>query len=234
MNILITGASRGLGKAMAEAFAAVGAPVFWLTSRQEPALSATVKSLQSQYPNATFYGLPADLSTQAGCQALANWVLGFGLAIDVLINNAGSFEPGSVHNEPEGQLTNMLNTNLMSAYHLTRALLPGMMAQKTGHIFNICSIASQQAYANGGSYSISKFALLGFGKNLREELKPFNIKVTNVLPGAAYTDSWAASGIDENRLMAAADVANMVVAAAKLSPRACVEELVLRPQLGDL
>jgi short-subunit dehydrogenase len=234
MNILITGASRGLGKAMAEAFAAVGAPVFWLTSRQKPALSATVKSLQSQYPNATFYGLPADLSTQAGCQALANWVLGFGLAIDVLINNAGSFEPGSVHNEPEGQLTNMLNTNLMSAYHLTRALLPGMMAQKTGHIFNICSIASQQAYANGGSYSISKFALLGFGKNLREELKPFNIKVTNVLPGAAYTDSWAASGIDENRLMAAADVANMVVAAAKLSPRACVEELVLRPQLGDL
>jgi short-subunit dehydrogenase len=108
------------------------------------------------------------------------------------------------------------------------------MAQKTGHIFNICSIASQQAYANGGSYSISKFALLGFGKNLREELKPYNIKVTNVLPGAAYTDSWAASGIDENRLMAAADVANMVVAAAKLSPRACVEELVLRPQLGDL
>jgi len=102
------------------------------------------------------------------------------------------------------------------------------------HIFNICSIASVQAYSNGGSYSISKFALLGFSKNLREELKPHNIKVTAVLPGAAYTDSWIGSGIDENRIMEANDVAAMVFAASQLSTKACVEEILLRPQLGDL
>ncbi|TAD86405.1 MAG: SDR family oxidoreductase [Bacteroidetes bacterium] len=234
MNIVITGASRGLGKAIAEAFAQQGPHFFWLTGRRTDTLTATEQALQQAFPAAQFCSFAADLGTTAGCQSLANWVLSYQRPIDVLINNAGSFEPGSVHSEPEGQLETMLNTNLMSAYHLTRALLPPMVARQQGHIFNMCSIASQQAYANGGSYSISKFALLGFGKNLREELKPHQIKVTNVLPGAAYTDSWAASGIDENRLMAAADVAQMVVAAAQLSPRACVEELVLRPQLGDL
>jgi short-subunit dehydrogenase len=98
----------------------------------------------------------------------------------------------------------------------------------------MCSIASIAAYDNGGSYSISKYAMLGFGKNLREELKPFNIKVTNVLPGAAYTDSWAGSGVDPLRIMEAQDIAKMIVAASDLSPQACVEEIILRPQLGDL
>ena len=127
-----------------------------------------------------------------------------------------------------------METNLYSAYYLTRALVNDMITKKSGHIFNICSIASVQAYANGGSYSISKFALLGFSKNLREELKPYHVKVTSVLPGAAYTDSWSGSGIEPGRIMEADDIAKMVLAASHLSPRACVEEILLRPQLGDL
>jgi short-subunit dehydrogenase len=109
-----------------------------------------------------------------------------------------------------------------------------MMAQKHGHIFNICSIASLQAYANGGSYSISKFALAGFSKNLREEMKPYGVKVTAVYPGAAFTDSWSGSGVDPLRIMEAGDIAEIVYAASQLSPRATVEDIVLRPQLGDL
>jgi short-subunit dehydrogenase len=128
----------------------------------------------------------------------------------------------------------MIAVNLYSAYHLTRVLLSGMMARKEGHIFNLCSIASLKAYPNGGSYSISKFALAGFSKNLREELKPHGIKVTAVYPGAAYTDSWAGSGIDPVRIMEAGDIAEMVYAASRLSAQAAVEEIVLRPQLGDL
>ena len=144
------------------------------------------------------------------------------------------FLPGSINNEEAGTLEAMINTNLYSAYHLTRALLPSMIANKSGHIFNICSIASLQAYSNGGSYSISKFALLGFSKNLREELKPLGIKVTAVLPGAAYTDSWSGSGVDPKRIMEADDVAKMVFAASQLSSQAVVEDIILRPQLGDL
>jgi short-subunit dehydrogenase len=109
-----------------------------------------------------------------------------------------------------------------------------MKAAKAGHIFNLCSVASLAAYPGGGAYSISKFALLGFSKNLRNELKEHGIKVTAVIPGAAYTDSWKSSGISEERFMQAADIAKMVYAASQLSPQAAVEEIVMRPQLGDL
>ena len=109
-----------------------------------------------------------------------------------------------------------------------------MLKKGKGHIFNICSIASLNAYENGGSYSISKFALLGFSKNLRLELKDKGIKVTAVCPGAVYTNSWAGSGVDPKRIMEANDIAEMIYAATQLSPQAVVEDIVMRPLLGDL
>jgi short-subunit dehydrogenase len=109
-----------------------------------------------------------------------------------------------------------------------------MIKAGSGHIFNICSIASLQAYTQGGSYSISKYALEGFSKNLREELKDKGIKVTGVYPGATYTNSWAGSGVEPSRIMESNDIAKMILAAAKLSPQAVVEDIVMRPLLGDL
>lgn len=109
-----------------------------------------------------------------------------------------------------------------------------MIARRQGHIFNMCSIASLQAYHNGGSYSISKFALMGFSKNLREELKQYNIKVTAVYPGAVMTESWSGFDNTTQRIMEADDIAAMIVAATKLSPQAVVEDIIIRPQLGDL
>jgi short-subunit dehydrogenase len=109
-----------------------------------------------------------------------------------------------------------------------------MLKNKSGHIFNMSSIAALSAYHNGGSYSISKFALMGFSKNLREEMKSFNIKVTTVYPGAVYTDSWKNSGVEQERIMEADDIADMVYAASLLSPRACVEDIIIRPLKGDL
>ena len=232
MNVVITGASKGLGKAMAAQFAAAGHTLL-LCSRNEHDLYATTALLQTQYPQCTIHAKPVDMSIKKQVIAFGNWCLQFGVP-GIIINNAGQFIPGSVYNEPEGALEKMIEVNLYSAYHLTRLLLPTMMEAKNGHIFNICSIASVQAYHNGGAYSISKFALLGFNKNLREEMKPHNIKVTAVIPGAAYTDSWSSSGIDPKRMMEADDVAKMVYAVSLLSPQACVEEIVMRPQLGDL
>src|SRR5258708_23913903 len=109
-----------------------------------------------------------------------------------------------------------------------------MMGRHSGDIFNICSVASLKAYPNGGAYGISKYALAGFSANLREEMKAHGIKVTAVYPGAAFTDSWAGSGLDPQRFMTAADVAEMVYSASRLSPQATVEEILLRPQQGDL
>ncbi|HEX9514257.1 MAG TPA: SDR family oxidoreductase [Puia sp.] len=233
MNSIITGASRGLGKAIAEKFAANGHDLY-LCSQREAALQATVKELAAKYPGIRIRAKAFDLADKEQARQFGNWILGWKIPIDVLVNNAGQFIPGSVHNEEEGALEKMIGVNLYSAYHLTRVLLPGMMAQKKGHIFNVCSIASLQAYPNGGAYSISKFALAGFSKNLREEMKPYGIKVTAIYAGATYTDSWAGSGIDPRRIMEAGDIAEMVYAASRLSGQAVVEDIVLRPQLGDL
>jgi short-subunit dehydrogenase len=233
MHVVITGASRGLGKAIADIFAAQGHRLY-LTSRRETALYKAMEELQNKYPDAVIKAKPFDLAVKKEAVALGHWVLGFNMPVDVLVNNAGHFEPGSVHSEADGVLENQIAANLYSAYHLTRILLPKLMEQKSGHIFNMCSVASLKAYPNGGSYSISKTALYSFSKNLREEMKPYGIKVTAVIPGATYTDSWADSGIARERFMQADDVAKMIYAASQLSPQACVEEIIMRPQRGDI
>ncbi|MBS1916352.1 MAG: SDR family oxidoreductase [Bacteroidetes bacterium] len=238
MNIIITGASRGLGKAIAERFAKGGYNLY-LCSKNKNTLQKTADELVIRYPKAIIKSKAFDLTKKEEAKEFGEWIIDTGISIDVLINNAGQFIPGSVYNEDENALEQMIAVNLYSAYHLTRTLIPEMMQQSNasgsrGHIFNICSIASLQAYKNGGSYSISKFALAGFSKNLREEMKPYGIKVTAVYPGAAYTDSWAASGIDPKRIMEANDIAEMIYASTLLSAQATVEDIVLRPQLGDL
>jgi short-subunit dehydrogenase len=232
LNIVITGASKGMGKAMAEKFAAAKNNIF-ICSRNEKELAQTAREVNERFGNYVDY-FSADLSQKQEVLKFADWLLNKNIPIDILINNAGQFVPGSVYNEPDGNLEKMLDINLFSAYHLTRALLPEMMKKKCGHIFNICSIASLKAYSNGGSYSISKFALAGFSKNLREEMKPFNIKVTAVYPGAVMTASWEGANIPAERIMEVEDVATMIFSASSLSPQACVEDIVIRPLLGDL
>lgn len=232
-NIVITGASKGIGRAIAEAFAAEGAN-FFLCSKNEKLLQETTADLQARFPNSNFLAKAFNLAVKEQAIDFGKWVNEHCAAVDILVNNAGLFLPGSVYNEKEGVLETMIHTNLYSAYHLTRVLLPGMMAEKKGHVFNICSIASLQAYDNGGSYSISKFAMMGFSKNLREEMKPYNIKVSAVYPGAVLTNSWGNYDNSTHRIMEAADIAAMITAATKLSPSAVMEDIVLRPQLGDL
>jgi len=235
MNIVVTGASKGLGLAIADKFADDRqGHTLLLCARNAESLQQAATGLQSRYPNTRILAQACDMSKKEEVLLFADWILQTVNKVDILVNNAGQFVPGSVHNEPVGALEQMINTNLYSAYYLTRALLPTMMAAREGHIFNMCSIASLKAYAKGGAYSISKFALMGFNKNLREELKPYNIKVTAVYPGATMTDSWAGSGVDPQRIMEASDVANLIYTSAFLSPQACVEEILLRPQLGDL
>jgi len=232
MNVIITGASRGLGKAIARIFAENENDLL-ITSVNEERLYATAQELMNQYPGIKVKAKPYNLREKEQAQAFGQWCLKNG-SPDILINNAGNFAGANVYNEEDGALEEMIETNLYSAYHLTRVILPVMIEKRSGHIFNMSSIAGLKAYPAGGSYSISKFALRGFSVNLRDELKPYNIKVTTVFPGAAYTDSWASSGIDKKRFMESEDIAKMIYAASQLSPQACVEDIILRPQLGDI
>ena len=228
MNVIITGASKGFGKSIAKIFASHGHNIY-ICARSTDKLYAVQKELQSQYPGAGVEVMPCDLSLPEEAKAFGKWFLSFNVAPDVLVNNAGLFDPGSVYDEPEGTLERMIAVNLYSAYHLTRTLIPEMTTRRHGHIFNMCSIASLKAYPNGGAYSISKFALAGFSKNLREEMKPFGVKVTAVYPGAAYTDSWAGSGVDPSRIMEADDIARNVIITAGMRGGYCAAPAVGRP-----
>jgi len=231
-HVIITGASRGIGFAIAEIFAQNGYNLY-ITSRSDFKLYKAMEMLQTRFPDVEIQAKAFDLSQKESAIAFGNWCLE-NTVPQVLINNTGLFEPGNISDEPDGTLESQIATNLYSAYHVTRTLLPAMKQRQQGHIFNMCSIASLKAYPNGGAYSISKYALHGFSTNLREELKPHGIKVTSVFPGAVFTDSWEGFDNSSKRIMEAADIARMVFAASQLSFAACVEDIILRPQLGDL
>lgn len=230
---VITGATKGLGRAVAEIFAQNGFDLC-VCARTETDLDDMERTWFKQFPQQKLHTFPVDVSKKAEIRDFGGFVRSVFPALDVLVNNAGVFMPGKVSEELEGTLETQIETNLYSAYHLTRALLPIITPQRRGHIFNMCSIASLIAYPNGGSYSISKFAMLGFSKVLREELKPKGVKVTAIMPGAAWSDSWAGADLPYERLMQAEDVARAIWGCYDMSDAAVVEELVLRPQLGDL
>ena len=227
MNIVITGASRGIGKAIAEKFIAENHTVVICSSNPDK-----LAELQKQFPEIITF--VCDVSIKSDVLKFADFVLQTFDTIDVLVNNAGIFLPGSVHNEEAGILEKMIETNVYSAYYLTQKLVPKFIEQKNGYIFNMCSVASIKAYPNGGSYSISKFALLGFSKCLREELKEYNIKVTSILPGATLTDSWSGSDLPESRFSKPSDIADLIYSITQLSAFSVVEDVVIRPQLGDI
>lgn len=232
MNVVITGANKGIGKAIAIKFASCGYNLF-LCARNLELLNETALEIQAKYPSVKIKVKSVDLSEKSEVISFAEWCLHHAIP-DILVNNAGVYLPGNTIDESENNLELMMNTNLYSAYHLTRKLVPQMIRNGGGHIFNMCSIASLHAYDGGGGYSITKYALNGFSQNLRHELKSTRIKVTTVFPGAVLTDSWGNFDNSNSRIMESEDIAAMVYAASNLTPQAVVEEIVLRPQLGDL
>jgi short-subunit dehydrogenase len=233
MNIIITGGTKGIGRAIADAFAAEGAHLA-VCSRTASDLESMRTEYKTKFPACQLLTRPVDVSSKAQLLEFAEWILQDWEQIDALINNAGVFIPGEILKEESGKLETMIETNLYSAYHLTRAIAPRMIEQGKGHIFNICSIASLFAYPNGGSYSISKFAMLGFSKVLREELKEKGVRVTSVMPGATWSASWEGADLPQERLMPAEDIARLVLSIYQLTDASVVEDIVIRPQLGDL
>ena len=233
MNIVVTGATKGIGWAIIEKFADAGFDVAFC-SRTKEDVEQREAALLAIYPDIRIISKVVDMSKKEEVEAFAESIKKYWGKVDVLVNNAGVFLPGEITSEEAGVLESQIETNLYSAYHFTRALLPVMLPNKSGYVFNMCSIASKIAYPNGGSYSISKFALLGFSKVLREELKDKGIRVSAILPGATWSNSWKGVDLPEDRLMQAADIAKAVFAAWTMSDSAVMEEIILRPQLGDL
>ena len=233
MNVIISGATKGIGRSIAEKMAKEGHNVS-VCSRDQADLDSMEAYWQTQFPKSKIYTFKADVSSKEETIAFGKFCVDQYDKVDVLVNNAGTFIPGLLMEEEEGALEKMMETNLYSAYHLSRTIIPHMPSDRPSYIINMASVASLLAYPNGGSYSISKFALRGFSMVLREELKEQNIKVTTVMPGATWSNSWKGVDLPESRLMQADDIAEAVWSIFQMSPAAVVEELIIRPQLGDL
>ena len=230
--IVVTGGTKGIGKAIIEKFASKGFDIA-TCSRNSKELERVKIEIERKF-NIKVFTFKADLSELEQTKDFISYVSNINLEIDVLVNNTGVFIPGEIHKEEDGVLEQQINTNLYSAYRITKGFINKMINRKNGHIFNICSVASFMAYPNGGSYAISKYALYGFSKCLREEMKPHGIKVTSVLPGATLTASWDGMDIPPERFMQAEDVAKAVYDAFNMFERSIVEEIIIRPQLGDI
>ncbi|RYG48643.1 MAG: SDR family oxidoreductase [Chitinophagaceae bacterium] len=230
---VITGGSKGIGRATVLRFAREGFGII-TCARNGAGLEELKKEIGKEYPGTEIFTLAADLSRKEEVSRFARFCLQQSTNIAVLVNNTGVFMPGQIHNEEEGVLELQVATNLYSAYYLTRALLPPMIEKRSGHIFTICSTASIEAYPNGGSYCITKHALYGMTKVLREEMKSFGIRVSAILPGATYTASWEGVDLPEERFMKPEDVAEVIWCSYALSKLSVVEEVLMRPQLGDL
>ncbi|MEY2829317.1 MAG: hypothetical protein RIQ33_1175 [Bacteroidota bacterium] len=232
-NIVITGASKGIGKAIAKKFAAQNFNIA-ICARHENELLECKNELLLINPNIDVLSIIADVSNKLDRDNFIKIVLQQFTNIDILVNNAGTFLPGNTFDEPDGRLEFLLQTNLISAYEITRGLLPKMMQQKSGYIFNMSSVAGLKAYENGGSYSISKFALTGFSKNLRAELAPFNIRVSTIYPGAVLTDSWAGTNLPTERFIGVDDIANIIFTSYQMPYSTLIEDIIIRPTVGDI
>jgi len=231
--IAITGATAGIGRAIAFRFAREGWALA-LTARTPADLDSVAADILGSHPEVEILVHPVDVRKREELKKFMAKIDERWGRLDVLVNNAGVFIPGALLEEEEGNLELMVETNLYSAYYGTRASMPLLQKSKPAHIFNMCSIASITAYPNGGSYAISKWAQLGWNNCLRSELKDENIKVTAILPGATWSRSWEGADLPPDRLMDAEHVAHMVYAAWDLPPKSTVEEIIIRPQEGDL
>jgi short-subunit dehydrogenase len=230
--VVVTGGSKGIGKEIVRIFLENGFPVC-TCARNPEGLRGLAEEMESIEGSELFTSV-TDMSKKDEVKKFAGYIDGLPHQVICLVNNTGFFLPGNLYSEDEGVLEAQIETNLYSAYNMTRAIVPQMVKKRNGSIFNICSTASITAYANGGSYCISKFAMYGMSKVFREELKEFGIKVTSVLPGATLTASWEGVDIPPDRFMKSRDIAESIWSVFSLSANTVVEEILLRPQLGDL
>ncbi len=230
--VVITGITKGIGRAIAEVFATKGYDLAGC-ARNQTDLQVFQQEITSNY-GVRCAVCSADLSQPQGLDDFVEFLQAQTQPIHCLINNAALFEFGSLTETDELLFTTMLHTNLFAPFKLIQTVLPLMKEQHKGHIFNICSTIVKQPKAAFGGYGVSKFGLYGLTKLLREELKPTPIKVTAVLPGSTFSASWEGSEVNIERLVDAKDIAYAVLVAYEQSARSVTEEICIRPQAGDL
>jgi NAD(P)-dependent dehydrogenase (short-subunit alcohol dehydrogenase family) len=231
--ILITGASQGIGAAIAKVFAReVPGVRLALVARHRGNLTAVAKVCEAWGAEVAVFS--CDVSREAAVTKTAKAVAKRFGGVDVLINNAGAFEAAPFAKTQAAMFDRMIAVNLRSAFLVTQAFLPAMLRRKRGDVFFMSSIAGLWAYPNSAAYCAAKFGVTGLAKVLRTETKGKGIRVCCVHPGATWSPSWSGSGVKPERIMPAEDIAQAFVDIWRLGRRTVVEEIILRPEAGDL
>jgi short-subunit dehydrogenase len=232
-NVLITGATKGMGRAIAIAFAKQGVNLA-VCSRGAADLSAFKAELLQINPDIKVFIAVADGSKKTELLQFATSAeeeLGF---IDILVNNLGAYKYASILDDEDDTFQTLLNTNLVPAYELYRFFGKKMIKNGRGHIFNICSVAALNVIPQAGSYSVTKAALLSLSNVMKLEMQPHGIKVTAVIPGSTLTNSWKDIPVEKDGMVLPEDVAAAIMAVYNMSAGANVDEIIIKPVKGQL
>lgn len=232
-NAIITASTKGMGRAIAIAFAKEGINLA-ICSRHLNDLLTFKNVLLAVNPDINIFTAVTDCSIKEQViefAASAEKELG---NINIIVNNAGIYEYSSILDDKDETFDKHVNTNLMPAYELYRYFGKKMIAAKDGHIFTICSVASLTPIAEAGTYSVTKYALLGLSKVMRAEMQPHGVKVTAIIPGSTLTDSWKGMEVDKNKMVLPEDIASAVINIYKMSAGANVEEIIIKPTYGQI
>lgn len=228
---VITGGTKGIGRSLVEIFAKNKYNII-TCSRNTDELVKLNNDLEEKY-NVDVLFCTADLTQKQDCKKFISLITDTVPHVNILINNAGIFIPTDFLAEDDSVFETTFYANVFAPYYITKALFP-LINASNGHIFTVESIASKKPFANCASYVASKHALHGLTQSIREISKNTNVKITSVLPGATFTSSWAGTDIDPQRILDPDAVAETIYNCVLIKGNAVIEEIIIRPQLGDL
>ena len=226
MNAVITGATKGIGRAIAIKLAKEGYNLA-ICARTASDLIALKDELATT-GRQIFYSV-TDCSIKEEVYRFCEGVHAVMDKVDVVVNNAGIFLPGALLDEEDERFELQQRLNLDAVYYLSKYFGKLMRKQRSGHLFNICSVSSREINENAGSYGVTKSALLSLNYVLRQELSKYSVKVTAILPGATLTESWKGTQIPPERFVQPEDIAEVLNTVLNLSSGANVEEIILKP-----
>jgi 3-oxoacyl-[acyl-carrier protein] reductase len=226
MNAVITGATRGIGRAIAIKLAENGYNIA-VCARDNTALEELAAALL--YTGVKVFYQAADCTLKDDVYSFCEHTAAEFGSIEVLVNNAGTFIPGPFLDEDDSSFEEQQLLNVNAAYYFSKFFGKIMRLQESGSIFNICSVASKEIIENAGSYCVTKSALLSLNHVLRQELSRYNVKVTAILPGSTLTSSWEGTTIPPEQFVQPEDIATTLITILNLSSGVNVEEVVLKP-----
>lgn len=228
-SIIITGASRGIGRSIATVFAERTDHPLVLIARSKKGLQETGK-LCEKAGAAKVAVLPCDLTRE---NDVAKLLLPEGFPQPgIIINNAGSYLYKTLHETESNEFLEQIKANLFSAVYVTNRFLDDLKSLERALIVNICSVGALEGLKESGAYASSKHALLGYTRSLRKELMPSNIAVTAINLGQTKSTSWESSDVNPLLLIDPDDIAKLLVTLSEMSPRTVAEEIILKPQHG--